>query len=90
MIYDWFLKELSDEEIGLLLIVMRESYEYDVAYADLRLLRRDVVVNMLERIKPRILEESRHMIENLQKKLITLTTTLPAATAAPVLTAAAV
>lgn len=71
MIYDYFLRELSEEELGLLAIITQEELTFEVSYPILRAVRRDVAAKKLEKLKVNLTDAGVVVLENLQKKLLT-------------------
>jgi hypothetical protein len=70
MIYDHFLRELSEEELGLLAIVIQDGLTFEVSYPILKTIRRDVAARKLEKLKANLTDEGAVVLENLQKKLL--------------------
>jgi hypothetical protein len=70
MIYDHFLRELTEEELGLLAAVAQRELSFEVTYPILRAVRRDVAAKKLEKLKTELTEEGLIVLENLQKKLL--------------------
>ena len=70
MIFDYVLKELSEEELGLLAIVTQDELTFEVSYPILKTVRRDVAARKLEKLKINLTDEGAVILENLQKKLL--------------------
>ena len=70
MIFDYVLKELSEEELGLLTIVTQDELTFEVSYPILKTVRRDVAAKKLEKLKANLTDEGAVILENLQKKLL--------------------
>ena len=70
MIFDYVLKELSEEELGLLAIVTQDELTFEVSYPILKTVRRDVAAKKLEKLKANLTDEGAVILENLQKKLL--------------------
>jgi len=70
MIFDYALKELSEEELGLLAIVTQDELTFEVSYPILKTVRRDVAAKKLEKLKASLTDEGAVILENLQKKLL--------------------
>ena len=70
MIFDYVLKELSEEELGLLTIITQDELTFEVSYPILKTVRRDVAAKMLEKLKANLTDEGAVILENLQKKLL--------------------
>lgn len=71
MIYEYLLRELSEEELGLLAIITQEELTFEVSYPILRAVRRDVAAKKLEKLKASLTDAGVVVLENLQKKLLT-------------------
>lgn len=73
MIYNYFLKTLSEEEHSLLYMVVYNTivrscgFEPDVNYV--KFLKLDNTIQQLEKLKNKILPENMHVIESLIKKI---------------------
>ena len=70
MIFDYVLKELSEEELGLLTIITQDELTFEVSYPILKTVRRDVAAKKLEKLKANLTDEGAVILENLQKKLL--------------------
>jgi hypothetical protein len=70
MIYDHFLREFTEEELGLLAIITQEELSFEISYPILRTVRRDVAAKKLEKLKANLTDEGVIVLENLQKKLL--------------------
>jgi len=72
MIYNSFLKELSEEELSLIFLIGENAYAplgMEVSYNLLKYLKRDNVLMELEFIKRQIHADHKEMVTGLQKKV---------------------
>lgn len=72
MIYDSFLKELSEDELSLIFLIAENAYvplSIEPSYNLLKYLKKDNLLMELELIKRQIHANHKEMVTGLQKKI---------------------
>ena len=70
MLTSELLKTFTEEELGILFLIAENIFKFPVSYNSLKVIKKNVLINILEQLKPQILEENKIILENFQKKLI--------------------
>lgn len=72
MITSFFLNGCTEEEKSILYIILWQTFKpcgYEPSFNCVKLLRKDVLIKILNNLKNQILPENLPILENLQKKV---------------------
>jgi len=72
MITNYFLNNCSEEEKSILYIILWQTFQpcgYEPSFACVKLLRKDILIKILNNLKKQILDDHLPTLENLLKKV---------------------